>query len=184
MMSYTNRRADIKSLALRTAFFLIAFVPLWLILSINCWAAGTCHYGLTIGGIVCIVVLLLGTRYYMKKWSSRKESRYFKVEKKDDITLNMAFYILAYIPALFVESFEPVELIAFTILLFTVYLVYVKANMLHVNPVLTVMGYKTYRATDDHFNTVVLLSRLNVRTGTEVEYVEITPNINLVLEQQ
>ena len=184
MMSYKNRRADTRSVALRTVFFAVAFVPLWLILSINCYIVGMCHYGVTIGLIVGIVALILGTKYYMKTMSSAKNKNYFKVEKKDDITLSMAFYILAYIPVLFVEEFAPVELVAFVILLFTVYLVYVKANMLHVNPVLTVMGYKTYRVTDDHLNTVVLLSRLNVRIGIEVPYVEITPNINLVLDQE
>ena len=58
------------------------------------------------------------------------------------------------------------------------------AAPLHVNPILTILGYKICRATDDHFNTVVLLSRLNIRTYTEVPYVNITHNMNLVMEQQ
>ena len=90
---------------------------------------------------------------------------------------------MAYIPALFVEKFTLTELSAFVILLATVYLLYVKTNMLHINPVLTLIGYNTYRVTDDHSNTVVLLSRLSVRTGTEVPYAAIVHNVNLVLDR-
>lgn len=182
MMSYKSRRADVRSVLLRTMFFSVAFIPLWLILSINCCVVGVCDYWITIIVIGSITVLFFYVKYYMKKLSSAKRGNYFKVEKKEDITLSMAFYILAYTPVLFVEKFALSEMVTFGILLFTIYLVYVKANLLHVNPILTIMGYKTYRATDDHFNTVVLLSRLNVRIHAEVKYVEITHNINLVLE--
>ena len=91
---------------------------------------------------------------------------------------------MAYIPVLFVEGFTPTELVAFVILLSIVYLVYTKANMLYINPVLTTMGYKTYRVTDDHHNTVVLLSRSSVPIGEDVDCVEIASNILLVVDQE
>ena len=183
MMSYRNVRADIRDVALRTAFFTIAFVPLWLILSINCGIVGMCHWGIAIGLIVGIAVLVFCADRRMKNMYSAKELRYFKVVKKEDITHSTVFYIMAYIPALFVEKFTLTELSAFVILLVTVYLLYVKTNMLHINPVLTLIGYNTYRVTDDHSNTVVLLSRLSVRTGTEVPYAAIVHNVNLVLDR-
>ena len=183
-MSYRNIRADFRDNIMRSIFFVVAFVPLWLILSINCGIAGICHWYLVAILIGFIVTLVAGTLHYIKKAYSSEEQNYFKIEKKDDITQNMVFYILAYIPVLFVEKFTATEIVAFVVLLAIVYLVYIKANMLHVNPVLTIMGYKTYRVTDDHRNTVVLLSRLNIRIGVEVPYVEIIPDINLVLDQQ
>lgn len=163
-------------------FFAVAFIPLWLILSINGCIAGIWNYEITIICITLIIALTIFVKHYIKKLSGTKKGNYFKVEKRDDITLGMAFYILAYTPVLFIDKFALSEMVTFGILLSTIYLVYVKANLIHVNPILVMMGYKTYRVTDEHSNTVVLLSRLNVRIHTEVKYVEITPNINLVLD--
>lgn len=183
-MSYTNRRVDLRDGALYSAFFAVAFAPLWLILSINCGIKEVCHWSITVAVVSIIIVLIFGMVYYIKKLHSSRKKTPFKVEKKDDITPSIAFYILAYIPALFVESFTLTELVAFVILLSIVYLVYIKANLLYVNPILTAIGYKTYRVTDDHSNTVVLLSRSSVIMDEDVDCVEIAPNIILVLDQE
>lgn len=183
-MPYRNTWADLCHYAVYVFFFAVAFIPLWVTLLAICWTTGACSECLVAVLLIPIVGLLIGLGVYLKKLNLSKKHKNFKVIKKDDITYSLAFYIFPYVSALYIKEFTTMEAIPFAIVLAIVGLLYVKTNMLHVNPVLMVCGYRMYRVTDDHSNTIVLMSRLNVLTNVDVACVEIAPNISMVLDQE
>ena len=183
-MPYRNIWADLCHNAVYMFFFAVAFIPLWVTLLAICWTTGTCsEYFVTIL-LIPLVVLLIGLRAYLKKLNLSEKHKTFKIVKKDDITHSLAFYIFPYVSALYIQELTIVGVIPFAIVLAIVGLLYVKTNMLYVNPVLMVCGYRMYRVTDDHSNTIVLMSRLNVLTNMDMACVEIAPNVNMVLDQE
>lgn len=183
-MPYRNIWSDLHHYATYTFFFAVAFIPLWVTLLAICWTSDACSEYLVAVLFIPIVGLLIGLKVYIKKLNLSKKYRTFKIVKKDDITHSLAFYIFPYVSALYIQELTIMETIPFIIVLTIVGLLYVKTNMLHVNPVLMIYGYRMYRVTDNHSNTIVLMSKLNVLTDVDVDCVEIAPNINMVLDQE
>ena len=184
MMSYGNKRVDLVDFGKKSIFFVTAFIPLWAILIINYGLTENADWAIILISSVPVLLSFVCMMRHLQKLSSTTELNYFKVVKKEDITHNMVFYILAYVSVLLVNNYDYVEWPTFVILLLTIFVLYVKTNMLHINPILLLMKYNTYRVTDDHDNTVILLSKLNVKTGVEIPYAEVTTNINLILDRQ
>lgn len=180
MVKYANTKSDLVQFCKKTTFFIIAFIPLWAIILVNYNLTKGFNWYLIIGSTVFIISLVVALTLYLEKLRKEtKEPHYFKIVEKTNVTHEVVFYILGYIPSVLLTTFQWNEVITFAIVLLTIYVLYIKTNMVHINPILA-LRYKMYKATDDHDNTVVFLSKLNLRTGIEVQYSEISDNINMV----
>ena len=167
----------------RVLFFSVAFLPLWLILYIQYFFSELSNiYGIiSIPGV--IITLPIVFWYYINQCYKHTHHQNFKVEKRNDITHEFVFYAVAYIPLSLIHPFEVSQALIFIIVIMFIGLLYIKTNMLHVNPILTLMGYKTYKIEDDHQNTAVFFSKFVVRLNADIQYRSITQNINLVLDR-
>jgi len=187
-MTYQNRKSDLTQFATKTTFFIVAFIPLWAILIINYAFTENANWYLIAGASEFLVFISVIMAIYLRRLRSVRNGKdgelFFKVMQKSNITHDVIFYTLAYIPVLLLSTFEIREIVTFSIVLFTIYVLYIKTNMIHINPMLALMRYNMYKVTDDHDNTVVLLSKLNVKTGIEVPYEEITNNVYVVLDDE
>ena len=126
---------------------------------------------LPVGAVAAVVV-----------WQLRRASLsdtglvYIDVEKKFDIAGDVAVYTLAYVPVVLFEDITPANLFTLLVLMVVIYAMYTRFNLLHMNPLVS-MFYRTYRVVDGHGNTVVVLSRLKVRTGSSLPCREISENL-------
>ena len=164
----------------KTIFFITAFTPLWIIIIIkySFHEENMLYNGLTIFVFVPI--------YYMfhklkQKRESTTEIEYVKVVQKQEITHDVIFYIFAYIPLLLINKFDSVEILTFSILLFTIYVLYINKNMLHINPII-ILKYKTYRVIDERDNTVILISKFNIKRNKEIPFQELTSGLKIVVD--
>ena len=182
MMYSQDRKSDFGNFVKKTLFFVTAFLPLWAILIINYSFTEKPLQEVIIPSVVLLTVSVIVLLAYLKKKQNTKtDVSSFRVVKKSEITHDVIFYILAYIPALLIKDFTLQEFPMFIILLFTVYVLYIKTNMLHINPILA-LKYHTYRVIDDHDNSVVVFSNLHLKTGQDITYQEITPNLHMVVD--
>ena len=182
MMYSQDRKSDFGNFAKKTLFFITAFIPLWTILIINYALTENPSWYIIVSSIIVLTTLVIVLLVYLKKkQTTRTNVSSFKVVKKSEITHDVIFYILAYIPALLIQDFTLREFPMFIILLFTVYVLYVKTNMLHINPILA-LKYHTYRIIDEHDNSVVVFSKLHLKTGHDITYQEITHNLHMVVD--
>lgn len=184
MLAYKNPKADLEEFSKKTMFFITAFIPLWAIIAINYTLTKGFDWFVSFGFSVFVLATLLTMIIYLNHKRKKSDGKItFKVVQKSNITHDIIFYVLAYIPVLIVNEFVLQEFVTFAILLFTTYVLYMKTNMLHVNPILALMKYHTYKITDDHDNTAVFFSKLVIKTGVEIPYNEITHGINIVLDK-
>ncbi|WP_157927871.1 hypothetical protein [Candidatus Nitrosotalea okcheonensis] len=185
MLKYGNKKSDLMQFSKKTAFFIVAFIPLWIIVIVNyaLTKGSNANWYLIVGSSAFIVAVWIGVSSYLEKLRNDSEgSQTFKIVQKANITHDVIFYVLGYIPSILLTNFHLKEIITFAIVISIVYILYIKTNMMHINPILALMKYNMYKVTDDHDNTVVLLSKLNVKTGIDVSCNEITDNINIVLD--
>jgi len=187
MLTFGNRKSDLIQFSKKTAFFIVAFIPLWVIVIANYLLTKEINsnwYLVGSSSVFIILVLVIVSKYLEKLRRDDKESKPFKVVQKVNITHDVIFYILGYIPSILLTAFHLKEIVTFCIVISIIYILYYKTNMIHINPILALMKYNMYKVTDDHDNTIVLLSKLNVKTGIEVQINEITNNINIVLDSE
>ena len=166
----------------KIAFFLTAFYPLWVIMMATYL---TTHPSPAVWLVVFIAIFLTTVVAVLFKYLKTKRTVsnviHFKVEKKSDMRHDALFYMLACVSALIVDSFEPREMISFVVVILVVFLLYVKTNMLYINPILGIK-YKMYRVEDHNGNEIVVFSALNIPVGRAIPCSEITHNIMIVVD--
>lgn len=179
MGSYQSKISRLQESTKRTVFFATAFMPLWSILLINYAVTANPEWPVIVASAAFLVVLTASMLAYLRrKHTTKGESVSFKIVKKCEITHDVVFYVLAYVPIFLIQKFEFSEILTFAILIFTIYVLYTKTNMLHINPIISLF-YKTYRVTDNYDNTIVVFSKLHIKTGTDIQCHEITHNLNI-----
>ena len=140
MMYSQDRKSDVVEFSKKTMFFIVAFIPLWTLVIINYSITNNPNWyliGILISFLVVTTTILIW--YLKKKRTTTTELSYFTVTEKSEITHDAIFYILAYIPILLIEKFEWSEFTTFVVILFTIYVLYIKTNMLHINPIISLL---------------------------------------------
>ena len=168
----------------KTAFFITAFVPLWVIMMLT-YLTTHPSVGTFVGiGIIAAVIATFayGLFRYLKKKRTADNITYFKVVKKIDMRHDAMFYMLACVSVLLVDSFELREIVTFVVVILVVFSLYVKTNMLYINPIIG-LKYKMHRVTDQNGNEVVMFSALNIPTGQSIPCQEIAHNIMIVVDR-
>ena len=180
-MMNQNRALNLKKKLEKTIFFITAFSPLWAILIIKYSIYDNIAY------VVLLIFIILPILYVFHELKQKKESivdvEYVKVIKKQEITHDIIFYIFAYIPLLLINDFKWDEIIPFGILLVTVYVLYINKNMLHINPII-ILKYKTYRITDDRENTMVLISKFNIKRNRDIPFQELASGLKIIVDAE
>ncbi len=87
-------------------------------------------------------------------------------------------YIASYVvpfAATALDSFE--QVIALAIFLIVLCIVYVNTSMIHINPLLSVLGYNLFEIEDSDGNAQFLISKRRVRRGETVNVIDIADGI-------
>lgn len=166
----------------KTLFFISAFSPLWVIFILNYSLKENVDWLVVVGLSSLLLTINVGIILQLKKSNHNKiDLSYFKIVKKSDISHSVSFYILAYIPLLLIQDSTSSNIATFGVLLATIFILYVKLNLLHINPIISLF-YNTYRVTDEYDNTVVIFSKLKVKNNTNIAYQEIASNLFINVE--
>jgi hypothetical protein len=80
------------------------------------------------------------------KSSTRDGGTVYKVKRKEDITSEAILYVVTYvIPFLTEEPLKTANIVTLSILMITLAIVYTRANLFYVNPILSLLGYRIYK---------------------------------------
>ena len=84
-------------------------------------------------------------------------------------------YIVTYLlPFLAVKMSDKMDLASLGLLLFVVGVLYVNSNLIHTNPILSMMGYHLFEIEDSEKKTSTLIcKRQYVRTGSQLNAISI-----------
>jgi len=166
--------------------FLSSYFPLWLIFFatlifnekyqlLNQFYAKSEEQNMTViyaaillGLIIIVSMVVVG----LLAWGSKKGNnpKPITVKEREDFTGEYMLYIVTYvIPFLTDDFLEPSRIFALGILMTTIGVLYIRANLFHVNPTLNLFGYKLYKILDVDNNKLLVLSKQGgIRNNSEL----------------
>lgn len=117
----------------------------------------------------CIAVVVLSSfivipaslvYLFIRKSEKTTGSIEVKITKNNDITGEYAIYLLAYIIAFISGNFfNEKQIVTFGIIFGIFGIIYVRNNMFHINPFITILGFKFHKSSNVVDNDVIILSR-------------------------
>jgi hypothetical protein len=163
----------------RTLLFLSSYLPLGLIFFVlfiqkSLW--------ISIGSLSLGLFGLVGLLVYMRSVQQVKatEFRIAQVQRNDAEAMS---YIVSYvIPFFALEANSVEEAIALTIFFAMLGILYVHSNMIHINPVLGLMGYHLYEVTSEEDVTHALIARERIVPNKIINAVKAGDNILIAKE--
>jgi hypothetical protein len=138
-----------------------------------------------------IIAILLGlilyplrrVQIYMKEILLEESTEKITIQSKEELTSEYLLYVITYIfPFMTATSFDVLNGIALGGALLTIMVLYIRANLFHVNPTMLLLyNYRLYKIIDEKGNMRHLLSReetllknarINVHSLNGIFYVE------------
>lgn len=160
----------------RFVLFLSSYIPLWVIFAVVTWEEKRM---LAIGFGAAAVLSFIGTVLYLRlaQRLAGIDLMVGVIRRKDSDTMS---YIASYIIPFAATPFDKIDqTIALVIFLAVLCAVYVNSSMIHVNPLLSLMGYRLYEIEDADGNPYFLISKANLRRGETVRGIDLANNIFL-----
>lgn len=167
----------------RSLLFFASYGPLFLILAIRKYEETTTLRGeiagytvLALGVLLLVVPMLIIVSTFAKydRIRGRPKKINGQVEPMEKDTL---FYFVTYvIPFVDVGEAGWVDLASYTVIFVVIYAMYVRSGLVYLNPVLSLLTYKTYKVSTQAGN-VVLITRRPYKSGTNTEMVLIAEGV-------
>jgi hypothetical protein len=153
----------ISSVWIRLRLFASSFVPLWVISALrqDDWTFAGAFLLLAGAGTISAILILVDVR--------RLEPNPYRIEEVTDRGSEVAGYLATYLlPFLMVSDPTAREVLSYVMFILVVAIVYLQSNMLAVNPLLYVLGFRVTSVTTAAGSGMYLVSRSLPRTGEVV----------------
>jgi hypothetical protein len=149
-------------------FFISSYVPLLIVININAKSNLISMLGYTIDIFWIIfsinAILILSSVAFLLWFLNyrRVNNRKIEIVKIENKTSETLSYILPYIVSFYQVDFSQISnLLTFMIMFITIFGVYMNSNLLAINPLLAMLGYKIF-IIDTTKQKVFLISRNNI----------------------
>lgn len=161
----------------RTIIFLSGYLPLFLIFTIQSFAA-YCYWALL--PLAIGVFAAVGLVVFLR-WVRSSEARPIEIQDIQRNDAEVISYMFVYVlPFLQLDIDEGTNALGLGIFFLVLMVINVSSNMIHINPVLSLLGYHLYRITlvegDSH---TLLTRRSRIVRGTQIESVLIGDDISM-----
>lgn len=158
----------------RFLLFLSSYIPLWVIFAV---IMARTHLVFACGFALLAVISLFGTLIYIRhvQGLTGVQISVGIIRRQDSETMSyIASYVVPF-AATSLDSFE--QVIALGIFLIVLCIVYVNTSMIHINPLLSIMGYNLFEIEDGDGDTQFLISKRRVRRGESINAIDIADGI-------
>lgn len=167
----------------RSLLFFASYGPLFLILAIRKYEETTTLRGeiagytvLALGVLFLLVPMLIIVSIFAKYDKIRGVPRKIngQVEPMEKDTL---FYFVTYIIP-FVDMGEAgwIDLVSYAVIFVVIYAMYVRSGLIYLNPMLSLLTYKTYKISTSAGN-IALITRAPYKSNTKIEMVAIAEGV-------
>jgi phosphatidylglycerophosphate synthase len=160
----------------RVMLFLCSYFPLCVIIAVVFFRRS---YWLSLSVLLAGLLGLLGSLIYLRLAKSFAAVRISVKghQRKDAETMS---YILTYlVPFVVVPSDDWEKLVSLAIFFVVLGLLYINTNMIHINPMLNIFGYRIYELSQDDGAVHALITKRRVMRGSEIDVIEIDEDIYL-----
>ena len=156
----------------KSSLFLSSYFPLWLIflglIIINPnYEIFTKPYSENLLAVtsasvffVILIISIVVTSILLKVVKNTERPIKTIIKNRENLTGEYVLYVVTYIIPFLVNDFlAPERLFGLSVLLITIGILYVRANLLHINPLFTMLGYRLYYITNDDDKKIHVLSK-------------------------
>jgi hypothetical protein len=160
----------------RFILFLSSYIPLWVIFALVTWHD---RRNFSIAFMMIAALSLVGTMIFLGVAQSLAgiDLTVGVIRRKDSETMS---YIASYIIPFAATPFDkPEQIVALIVFLVVLCVVYINSAMIHINPLLSLMGYNLYEIEDTDGNPYFLMARRSLRRGDTVRAIDLANNIFL-----
>lgn len=136
--------------------FLSAYTPLFLIFIIKYLDFLSIYFFIWISIIAVANIFWIPVFYITKNWTAN----YLKVKTSSNKTGDVLTYIIAYIITFVRFEFSCwQDWVSLFILLIILFIVFINSNLIFINPILNIAGYKIHLVTTSNEETLTLISK-------------------------
>jgi hypothetical protein len=151
--------------------FFSSYSPLFLILAIRN-LANTVEGAYVLTAIAAVSLLALAWFLYDKRKQASHYVTFTRVASRDaDV---MAYIVTYFIPFLGISVSNPVDAVSLGLMLGLIAVVYVNSNLIYINPILGLFGYRLFEVETENGKISALVSRTDyVKTGSPIAVVSL-----------
>jgi hypothetical protein len=159
------------SLFTKLILFLSSYLPLWLIFVIQFYSKQN-----NIGVVISVIlgaISILGLYVYLNlvRKLNKLQITVSLINRRDGEAMS---YIVSYLlPFMALPSSNLGDFVSLGIFLIVLAVIYVNSDMLHINPVLNLMGWHIYEITKESGQICLLISRKKVKKGNCLDVAQI-----------
>jgi len=158
------------SLAIRLLLFLSSYFPLAVIFAVQLYLLG--HAIWAAASLLAGCIGLVGLAVYIRT-SSRISPLTISVENMSRHDGEAMSYIVTYLlPFIALPSTDLASGISLAVFLLVLAILYINSDMLHINPMLNLMGWHLYEVTLPNSETYTLIAKKRIRKGMKVQVIQ------------
>lgn len=162
-------------MTIRVLLFLSSYTPLWIILAFRFWWSWS--------ALACIVLAIVGLAGLLgwMLYCRRQSPGEYIVQSVEDAGAEAAGYLASYLLPFFnvvVPGWR--DIVAYVGFFLTAGAIYVRSNILRINPTLYLMGYWVLQVEDVSGKSHYLITRERVRADTRFEAVDLRGGVLLL----
>lgn len=166
------------SLVTKIILFFSSYLPLWLIFAVQFYTKNN-----KTGAIVSVSIALMcmtGLSVYLR-YSKRLNPvplKIIRLNRKDGEAMS---YIVSYLlPFVALPSGTVGDLVSLALFICVLAVLYVNSDMIHINPVLNLMGWHLYEIEKESGTICMVMSKNKLRNNTEIEAGQIGEDLFVV----
>lgn len=149
-------------------FFISSYIPLLAIIAIN--SKPKLETGINqswIIAIVCAILIFISIMFLIWVLQDRRVvNRKIELIKIENKTSEALSYILPYIVAFYQVDFSDFSnIVIFMIMFITIFAVYVNSNLIAINPMLAILGYKIFIIESKREQRIFVISKRDILLG-------------------
>lgn len=136
----------------KVILFLSSYIPLFVIIMIRNYEQQDLVIAL---GIVIATVLIILVIVF---WKVRSVSgKYLKIEKIENLNrVGLEYFITYIIPFLAINFLEIKDLLALGVIFFVMGVIYIKSDLIYMNPILNLAGFNLYKVISDGHEHIII----------------------------
>jgi len=168
------------SLLIRLLLFLSSYFPLAVIFAVQLYLQG--HKGWAVACLLAGFVGLIGLTVFMKTHASINPLtiKVASVSRRDGEAMS---YIVTYLlPFIALPSGDLASGISLGVFLIVLAILYINSDMMHINPMLNLIGWHVYEITLQKGDIYTLIAKKRIRKGTELKVTQMGDWIYLEAE--
>lgn len=170
---------------LRLSLFFSSFVPLWIIFLIFIFRENNFVFEEFFSSVVdlslflfLLIIIIAPTiivmRLVCKMRGSRSEKITITVKQHSNFTKESLLYFVTYmIPFILHDKFDHFDFVAVLIFMCCVGAIYLKSDLIFINPLFAFMNYKLHHIIDENNSKYYVLAKNDVYAGDDIKSVRI-----------